>query len=125
MNQRIEKLIKALDIKRVDFAKQLKISPSFVSDMCSGKGKPSDRTILDICQKFSVSERWLRTGEGEMFIPKDDGDEISSFIGDILAGEPDFRRRFISVLSRMTSEEWRILEKKVIELSEEMKRADP
>ena len=29
---------------------------------------PSDRTITDICREFNVSEHWLRTGEGDMFI---------------------------------------------------------
>lgn len=67
MNNRIKVLIKALEIKKVDFARRLNISQSFVSDMCSGKSKPSDRTILDICREFNVSEKWLRTGEGEMF----------------------------------------------------------
>ncbi len=27
---------------------------------------PSARTIKDICEKFSISEKWLLTGEGEM-----------------------------------------------------------
>lgn len=67
MNDRISALITALGIKKVDFAKRLNISQSFVSDMCSGKSKPSDRTIVDICRKFNVNEKWLRTGKEEMF----------------------------------------------------------
>lgn len=125
MNDRINVLIKALKIKKVDFAKRLNISQSFVSDMCSGKGRPSDRTIIDICREFDVRESWLRTGEGEMFVQKSRTDEIAAFVGSILQGEPDFRQRFIAVLSRMTPDEWTILEKKVLELSEEMKKTDP
>ncbi len=60
-----------------------------------------------------------------MFIQKSRGDEIAAFVGDILRGEPDFRQRFISVLSRMTTDEWKVLEKKVLELAEEIKKADP
>ena len=60
-----------------------------------------------------------------MFIQKSRGDEIAAFVGDILRGEPDFRQRFISVLSRMTTDEWKVLEKKVLELAEEIKKAGP
>lgn len=70
MNNRMRTLIDALEIKKVDFARKLNISQSFVSDMCSGKSKPSDRTITDICREFKVSEEWLRTGKGEMFAPE-------------------------------------------------------
>lgn len=125
MNDRIEELIRALNIKKVDFAKRLNISQSFVSDMCSGKSRPSDRTITDICREFDVNEAWLRTGEGEMFVPKTRTDEITAFVGDILKGESDFQQKFISVLARMTADEWKILEKKVLELAEEIKKADP
>lgn len=70
MNNRMRTLIDALEIKKVDFARKLNISQSFVSDMCSGKSKPSNRTITDICREFKVSEEWLRTGKGEMFVPE-------------------------------------------------------
>ncbi len=122
---RIQLCINKKGITKTAFAEKLNLSQPYVSQLCSGMKSPSDRTILDICREFNVSEQWLRTGEGEMYIPRDDGDEISAFIGDILTGEPDFRRRFISVLSRMTPDEWRILEKKIVELSEEVKKADP
>jgi len=46
-------------------------------------------------------------------------------MGSLLSGEPDFRQRFISVLARMTPEEWALLEKKVTEIAEEIKKAGP
>ena len=125
MNNRIAQIIDALGIKRIEFAKKLGISSPFVSELCNGAKNPSDRTITDICREFDVNEAWLRTGEGEMFIHKTRTDEITAFVGDILRGEPDFRQRFISVLARMTTEEWKILETKVLELAEEIKKADP
>lgn len=125
MNNRIAQVIDALGIKRIEFAKKLGISSPFVSELCNGAKKPSERTITDICREFDVNEVWLRTGEGEMFIHKTRTDEITAFVGDILRGEPDFRQRFISVLARMTTDEWKILESKVLELAEEIKKTDP
>ncbi len=125
MNERIRAIIEAKKIKKAEFAKKLNISQPFVSELCSGIKSPSDRTIADICREFDVNEEWLRTGKGEMFIPKSRTDEITAFVGDILRDESDFRQRFISVLARMTTDEWKILEKKILEIAEEIKKADP
>ena len=70
MNNRIAQVIVALGIKKIEFAKRLGISSPFVSELCSGAKKASDRTIADICREFNVSETWLRTGDGEMFVQK-------------------------------------------------------
>lgn len=125
MNERIQAIINAKRLKKIDFAKKLNISSPFVSELCSGVKIPSDRTITDICREFNVNEEWLRTGKGEMFIEQTPDEQIAAFVGDALKGSPDFKRRFLSVLSRMSPDEWRILESKVLELAEEIKKADP
>ena len=125
MNERIHAIIVSKGMKKTEFAQKLNISQAYVSQLCSGIKTPSDRTILDICREFDVNEHWLRTGEGEMFIQKSPGDEVSAFVGDILRGEPDFRQRFITVLARMSPDEWKLLERKVLELAEDIKKADP
>lgn len=67
MNERINAVINAAKISRAEFAERVLVSRPFVSELCSGAKKPSDRTIRSICQAFGVNEQWLRTGEGEMF----------------------------------------------------------
>lgn len=125
MIDRIISLRESLKVNQEEFAKRIGVSRNFISLVETGKRNLSDRTIADICREFDVNEIWLRTGEGEMFMPKSRTDEISAFVGDILKGEPDFRQKFISVLARMTADEWQILEKKVLELADEIKKADP
>lgn len=90
--------------------------------MCSGVKQPSDRTIADICRTFDVNEEWLRTGEGDMFIQKTRDEQLSAFFGDVLSGQPDFRRRFISVLSRLNEDEWKLLEDMAEKLVDEMQK---
>ena len=119
LHERIDALIKALGMKKTEFAKRLNLSQPFVSELCSGRSCPSDRTISDICREFDVNETWLRTGEGEMFIEKSREEEIAAFIGNILKGEPDFRRRLVSVLARLSVEEWQMLERMAKQLNEE------
>lgn len=119
MGNRISALIKELGLTKTAFGDRINLSQSFISLLCHDKAVPSDRTILDICREFDVSESWLRTGEGEMFIPKTRDQEIAEFMGDLLKGEPDFRRRFISVMARLNEEEWKMIEEKIREIAAE------
>ena len=125
MNNRIKEVRLGTKLNQEAFGKRLKITKASISRLESGINHPSDQTISLICSEFNIDEHWLRTGEGEMFMPKSRTDEISAFVGNILQGESDFRQKFISVLARMTPDEWQILEKKVLELAEEIKKADP
>lgn len=112
MNTRIEQVIAALNIKKVDFASRLGVSQPFVSEMCSGRKAPSDRTISDICREFNVNETWLRTGEGEMFNQIPESEKIAAFLADITATEcDDFKRRFIERLAELEPEDWKLLER--------------
>ena len=70
IGDRIGEIISTLKIKKVYFAEQLKIDQSYVTQLTNGRRNPSDRLVSDICEKFNISEKWLRTGEGEMFSPK-------------------------------------------------------
>ena len=121
LNERIKELIDSLKIKKVDFARRLNLSQSFVSELYSGKNNPSDRTILDICREFNVNETWLRTGEGEMFNQIARDMEISAFMGEVMKGEQEtFKRRLISVLARMDETEWEILERRLKEIVDDL-----
>ena len=73
MNGRIKELRETLKLSQSDFADMLNLKRNSISLIEVGKRNPSDRTILDICQKFSVSEDWLRTGDGEMFLKTPSG----------------------------------------------------
>lgn len=120
MNERIQAIIEAKQIKKVEFARRLNLSQPFVSDLCSGKSQPSSRTISDICREFDVNEDWLRTGEGEMFVHISRSQEVAEFVGDILKGEADtFKRRFVAMLARLDESQWEVLEQMVDDIKKD------
>lgn len=121
LGERIKALRKSLDLTQQEFAARIGMKRNSIAQVESGRST-SDQTIFSICREFNVSEEWLRNGTGDMFRKTRRNDEITAFFGDVLASEPDFRHRFISVLARMTPEEWKILERKITELAEEMKK---
>ena len=101
-----------------EFASKLNLSRNFIAQIETGAKVPSDRTITDICREYGVNERWLRTGEGEMFIPKTREKEIAELTVDLFMEEPtSFKNRLISMLASMTDEEWELLENIVDRLS--------
>ena len=103
-----------------EFANKLNLSRSFINQIEVGAKNPSDRTILDICKEFNVNETWLRTGEGEMFLPMDRETALAKMTANLFLEEPEsFKNRFVSMLARMTDEEWLLLEKMVDKLKKE------
>ena len=69
MKDRFKELRKELNVTQQEFADKLKISRNFVAQIEMGSKVPSDRTIDDVCREFNVNEEWLRTGNGDMFVP--------------------------------------------------------
>jgi Predicted transcriptional regulators len=114
-----------IDLSQEAFGKRLGVTGTAISRIESGNRGASDQIVLAICREFHINEIWLRTGQGDMFVETAQEDKILSFMGDVMHGSPDFRRHLLSVLARMTPEEWTLLEKKAWELVEEMKKADP
>lgn len=123
INFRICQLIEELKLTRTSFAKSLNLSQPFVSQLCSGYSQPSDRTILDICREFNVSENWLRTGEGDMFLKLSRDDEIAAYVGRVMADENAFyQQKLLLFLSRLSPEMLQKLESVADEVLSESKK---
>lgn len=68
IGDRVLQIRKENKLTQDDFAKKIKLSKNFVWMLEKGERVPSDRTISDICREFSISEEWLKTGTGDMYI---------------------------------------------------------
>ncbi|MCL2055520.1 MAG: helix-turn-helix transcriptional regulator [Oscillospiraceae bacterium] len=78
VNERIKKVRQTLKLTQVKFAERIAISPTYLSDM-EFSGKPvSDRVIRLVSLEYSVSEHWIRTGEGDMFNEAEELDVIKA-----------------------------------------------
>lgn len=117
MNERIKKLRKELDLTQQEFSDRLGIKRGAVANYELGRNEPIDAVVSLICREFSVNEVWLRTGAGEMFVKITRDEEIATFIGRVLSGETEtFQRRLISVLSKLSENEWELLENRLMEI---------
>lgn len=118
-NERIKELRKTLGLTQEKFGERVGVKKNTISQIENGVNGVTDQIRLSVCREFNVNEDWLRTGEGSMFSESDEDEEIARFLGDILSDQPDFRRRLVSVLARMTPDEWALLEAKIRELAAE------
>ena len=59
------------DVKKLtqdEFRKEINLSRSNLASIETGAVNVTDRVIADICKTFNLSEHWLRTGEGDMYV---------------------------------------------------------
>ena len=94
INSRIGILLDKLKITKTAFAESLKVSQQYISKLTK-EGNPSNLLIDDICKKYSVSEEWLRTGKGEMFVALDEEDEYMRAATEISTSGDEFAMRAI------------------------------
>ena len=117
LNNRIKKLRKALDLTQREFAERIGMKQNSIALIESGKRNISNQAILGICREFNANEDWLRTGNGDMFIEMSRDEEIAAFVGRALSTESDtFKKRFISMLSRLNESDWEVLERMVMNI---------
>ena len=64
---------KNLDLTQQKFADQIGTTQNNIASYEIGRREPSAAAVNNICKTFNVSEAWLRTGEGEMFLPSPNG----------------------------------------------------
>lgn len=111
INKRIADAIAAKGMKKSKVARSIKVSPAFISQLCSGASLPSERTIVDISRVCGVNDIWLRSGEGEMFQAMTEDEELAAYLGDVMNDEPEsFRHCLTMEMKNWTPEVWQMIE---------------
>ena len=96
MYERIKYLRKeCLHKTQAEFSKSIKISRSNLGSIEIGRIKVTDRVISDICSTYNVNEKWLRTGEGGIFVKLTAESELGKYIADVLSCMDEFIKNLI------------------------------
>lgn len=123
MNMRIKQLRKQLKLSQQEFAEKIHISRSQLSYYESGTVSIPERSQKEICEKFNVNIEWLKTGEGEMYKPQPQIDELEYLMGkfSINAEEDEMRTKIIKALLKLDDNGWKVIEGLVDDILKETK----
>ena len=124
MNERIAELRKLLGLTQQEFGDTIGLKRNTIATYEMGKSCPSDRTVGDICDKFNVSEVWLRTGKGQPFIPVDKDQELQNIFSQIIISDDPLIRRIIKAYWELNKSEKEAIKKLINSLSEKEKTPD-
>ena len=123
MKNRIKKIRKELGEQgksQESFALYLGIPKTNITSYEIGRRTPSESVIKLICEKCDVNEEWLRTGEGEMRPKRTRNQELTDFVNTTMElTDEDFKKRFLSALSKLNERDWETIKKIAESLSEE------
>ena len=110
MEKRIITLRKDLGFTQQEFSNRTGIARSTICNYEKGRSTPTNAVIEHICNLFSVSENWLRYGEGEMYVKKSRSEAITDFLTELLKEEDfSYKRELIEMISQTTLEEWKVI----------------
>ena len=116
--ERVKYLRKELGLTLEKFGDNLGVTKTAISNIEKGIRNLTDQMAKSICREYGVREEWLRTGDGEPFGSQTMNQSILAFANEVMADEDEaFRKRILAVLARLDSEEWELLEKIALDIT--------
>lgn len=111
INDRIKAIRTDSGLSQTAFAERLGTTRGVITNLEFKKTTPNDAFLGLICREFGVSQSWLQTGEGEMFLPRSKNEELALMVADLMAETDDsFRKRFVSAFLSFPPDKLAVLE---------------
>lgn len=79
VSERITHLRKTLKLSQASFGEAVGVSRDVIKNIDNKLVEPKPLLIQQICKVYNVDPYWLETGEGEMFLERDDLETLLEF----------------------------------------------
>lgn len=113
IGERIKALRKFFGLNQTEFGKKIGLTQTSIANYEVSRRPCSESVILSICREYGCDETWLRTGEGEMFRPRNHREQVVEYLSRLLRDpSADFQLRLIELISQIPPEFWPLLEEK-------------
>lgn len=121
VGDRIKELRQSLRMTQQEFADKLGVKRNTIATYETGRNAPIDAVFSLICHEFNVSDSWLRSGEGEMFVPRNRNQALQAYVNECMKEPESFKAMFIERMARLTDEQWKQLSEIIDTLCDEKK----
>lgn len=112
LGERIKKIRKDKNETQQQFADRLDLKRNTIGNYEVDIIVPSERTIKAICTAYNVNPEWLINEIGEPYKEISEKEKINDFVATITSDESaSFQRAMLDVLSDLSPQEWKLLEK--------------
>lgn len=122
MNERIKQLRLALGLNQSDFGERIKVKQTTIAGYESGARVPRDSVIASICRLYNVNERWLRTGDGEMFLDLGPDAQLEKIFDQIQLSGDDTIRAIIRTYWGLSDQDKAVIRRVILELADQIKK---
>lgn len=110
-----------LKITRKEIAEKIRKTEATYGRYETGEINPPDDVIANICEKFNVEEKWLRTGKEPIFKEISEIEKMKKTIDEVMESKSEFQRNALYVLATMSEEEWDLIEKMYYKIKQHSK----
>ena len=95
MNTRLKELRKSLKLTLEEFGNKVGVTKAAISRLERGERAITEQMLISICREFNVNDKWLRTGEGKMFIELPEEDEFMKAAASISKSNDKFAMQML------------------------------
>lgn len=116
---RIRTVFEESGLTQAAIGKKLNVSPQYIWKLLNNdNSRPRENIIKAICREFLINENWLRTGEGDSHLPKDD--KLASYLSAISNGNDKFIKSLIVTYMELDQPSKNLLENFVVSISKKI-----
>lgn len=103
INERFKMLRESCQKTQTEWADILGLSRSGVSEIEAGRRNVTKKHIRSLelwdgCKDKAINIDWLRTGNGEMFLPVPEEDEVASYVAELLDPNNPFADLIVEIM---------------------------
>lgn len=99
---RLNFILKTNNLNNTQFAKMIKVDNSHIGKVIKNKANLSSATIQLICNQYKINEKWLMTGEGEIYTNEiKDNSIINKLIIDFNSLSPELQNTALEIFSSL------------------------
>lgn len=108
------------------FGEILGVSNTAISKLEKGERNFTEQMKMIIYSKLNVNNEFLENGTGDMYRVLDRDEELAAWSGTVVSPEMDgsYMKKFVHMLSRLSTDEWKVLEHMSQMMNEENEKAE-